>query len=280
METHKLVDYFVSNRDEFYGEDGHNKLLVGLKKYTRSLGNKHQVVGIDVGCCVGEYISHIKEICSEPSAQILCFEPNPVNITEIEKKIAEDTQLKLFKMCLSNEPGTASFHNWRDNVDNNKGNGVGGLRSGGPKICDVVVNKLDNILWDEYYDKDIVIKFIKIDTEGNDTNVLKGFGKYLPYTKYIVFECSDCLYDFRGPGTENPMKDIVDFLSEKGFDTYRIGTKKLIKVNDEHWDPTYEKVSFWSNCFALKKDDSIIYALIDDEFNYRFGSHEGERSSP
>ena len=34
---------------------------------------------------------------------------------------------------------------------------------------------------------------------------------------------------FRGPGIKNPMKDIVDFLSKNGFDTYRIGTKKLFK---------------------------------------------------
>tara|TARA_B000000477_G_scaffold116606_1_gene114579 strand:- start:167 stop:292 length:126 start_codon:yes stop_codon:yes gene_type:complete len=40
-----------------------------------------------------------------------------------------------------------------------------------------------------------MIKFIKIDTEGNDTNVIKGLEKYLPKTKYIIFECSDCLDD-------------------------------------------------------------------------------------
>ena len=58
------------------------------------------------------------------------------------------------------------------------------------------------------------------------------------------------------------MKDIVDYLSEHGFDTYRIGTKKLLKVNDEHWHDTYENVKFWSNCFALKKTDQMIHKLI------------------
>jgi hypothetical protein len=68
--------------------------------------------------------------------------------------------------------------------------------------------------------------------------------------------------DHRGPGIPNPMKDIVDYLSEHGFDTYRIGTKKLLKVNDEHWHDTYENVKFWSNCFALKKTDQMIHKLI------------------
>ena len=113
-----------------------------------------------------------------------------------------------------------------------------------------------------------MIKFLKIDVEGNDTNVIKGFEKYLDRTEYIIFECSDCLDDFRGPGIERPMKDIVDYLSNNNFDTYRIGKKKLIKVNDEYWDDTYEKVKYWSNCFSLKKNNNLINSLIDENFNY------------
>jgi len=66
------------------------------------------------------------------------------------------------------------------------------------------------------------------------------------------------------------MKDIVDFLSTNGFDTYRIGTKKLFKVNDEYWSQIYDDVKFWSNCFAIKKNDTLIYDLIDINFNYKF----------
>ena len=64
------------------------------------------------------------------------------------------------------------------------------------------------------------------------------------------------------------MKDIVDFLSSNGFDTYRIGTKKLFKVNDEYWNQVYDNFKFWSNCFALKKDDQLIRNLINKNFDY------------
>ena len=66
------------------------------------------------------------------------------------------------------------------------------------------------------------------------------------------------------------MKDIVDFLSNNGFDTYRIGTKKLFKVNDEYWIQIYDDLKFWSNCFALKKDDNLINKLINENFDYRY----------
>jgi hypothetical protein len=135
-------------------------------------------------------------------------------------------------------------------------------------VCTVDVRRLEDVL-DEEGLQESVIQFIKIDTEGNDGNVIKSLGRYIASTQYIIFECSDCLDDCRGPGIANPMKDIVDFLDTNGFDVYRIGTQKMLQVNGPYWDPVYESVKFWSNCFALKKGDIRIHSIIDSEFNYR-----------
>lgn len=265
-----LPKYYIKNKHEFTGEDGHEKLLIGLKKYVSNIDDTNcKIIGMDVGCCIGKYIPNLNEICIEKNKKILCFEPNPLNILELEPKINKDINLKLFKNCVSNETTTTSFYNFKG-ATNKTGNGVAGLRSGGLKICDIDVKKLDDILDNEFNNENIVIKFVKIDTEGNDGNVIKGLEKYLPKTKYIIFECSNCLDDFRGPNLKNPMKDIVDFLSKNGFDTYRIGTKKLFKVNDEYWNDVYERYKFWSNCFAIKKDDDLIHKLIDKNFNYKY----------
>jgi len=271
MNSLELANYYVNKKHEFLGEAGHEKLLVGLKKYITNIDDTYcKIVGIDIGCCLGDYIDNLKDICVEENKKILCFEPNPVNILALEPKINSDKNLKLFKHCISNETTTTSFYNWKHSDNNNTGNGIAGLRSGGKKICDVHVKKLDDVLDNEFNNENIIIKFIKIDTEGNDSNVIKGFEKYLPKTKYIIFECSDCLDDIRGPGIKNPMKDIVDFLSKNGFDTYRIGTKKLFKVNDEYWNQVYDDLKFWSNCFSLKKDDNLIHKLINKNFDYTY----------
>jgi FkbM family methyltransferase len=271
MNSLDLANYYINNKDEFMGENAHEKLLVGLKKYITSINDDNvKIVGIDVGSCIGDYISHINDICMEQNKKILFFEPNPLNILELEPKINQNNKFKLFKYCISNETTTTSFYNWKDCHYNNVGNLLGGLRSGGTKICDVDVKKLDDILDDEFKNDNIIIKFVKIDTEGNDTNVIKGLEKYLSKTQYIIFECSNCLDDIRGPGIKNPMKDIVDFLSNNGFDTYRIGTKKLFKVNDEYWNQVYEDIKFWSNCFSLKKGDNLIHKLINENFDYTY----------
>ena len=270
MNSLDLVNYYVKNKEEFRGESGHEKLLVGLKKYTTNINDTDcKIVGIDVGSCVGSYIRNLNDICSEQNKKILCFEPNPLNIPEIEKRINQNNNVKLFKHCVSNVTTRSSLYNWQ-NTNNKIGNGLGGLRSGGKKICDVDVKKLDDVLDNEFNNENIIIKFIKIDTEGNDSNVIKGLEKYLPKTKYIIFECSNCLDDIRGPGIKNPMKDIVDFLSKNGFDTYRIGTRKLFKVNDEYWNQVYDDFKIWSNCFSLKKDDNLIHKLINENFDYTY----------
>jgi FkbM family methyltransferase len=270
MNKEYLINYYLKNKHEFITEDPHEILLSKLKKIIKPINDKNiKVIGIDVGACIGSYLHHIHEICCENNSQILCFEPNPVNNKILEESIKNISFIKLFKCAISNENSILPFYNYKNNNENSIGNLVGGLRSGGEKISNVEVYKLNYILDNEFNNENIIIKFIKIDTEGNDGEVIKGFQKYLDKTQYIIFECSDCLDDFRGPGIKNPMKNIVDFLSNNGFDTYRIGTQKLFKVNDEYWDQTYEDVKFWSNCFALKKDDDLINDLIDNNFNYK-----------
>jgi FkbM family methyltransferase len=270
MNKEELVEYFINNSNEFKGESGNEKLLVGLKKYIKPITGETKIIGIDVGCCVGNYIDNLITLCPESNSTILCFEPNPVNIAFVEPIINEyKDKVQLHKYCISDITATSGFYNWKYSSVNTIGNEIACLRGGGEKICDVNIKRLDDVLDEQWYNNDdIIIKIIKIDTEGNDTNVIKSLGKYLKKTKYIIFECSDCLDDIRGPGINNPMQDIVVFLSEHGFDTYRIGTKKLFNVNDDYWDDTYDNVKFWSNCFAIKKDDNIIYELIDSNFNY------------
>ena len=264
-----LKKYYLNNINEFKGEDGHIKLLSILKKTIYPINTNKKIIGIDVGSCVGNYIHNIKNICTEIHSEIICVEPNPINMKTIKEKFSKDLNLSFYECCVSNVNTITNFYNHSWKNTNVSGNTLGGLRSCGDKICEIDVKRLDTILDEKFNREEFIIKFIKIDTEGNDSNVIKGLEKYLDKVKYIIFECSDCLDDNRGPGIEYPMKDIVNFLSKNGFDTYRIGTKKLFKVNDEYWHDTYDEVKFWSNCFSLKKEDLIINEIIDENFNYK-----------
>ena len=39
MNSNLLSEYYVKYKHEFNGEDGHNKLLIGLKKYIKNIND-------------------------------------------------------------------------------------------------------------------------------------------------------------------------------------------------------------------------------------------------
>ena len=258
--------YYVDNKNEFMGERGHDMVVKKLIDAVEYINNKN-VVCIDVGTNVGDEIKFIRMIAPESTRRILTFEPNPVNVKILKNKFTGCSDIILHDEAVSKEKGILPFYIWKDQKENVDGNGLGGLRSGGSFVKNVNVITLDNVLADSKYDN-AVIKYIKIDTEGNDTNVLYGLKNNLNRVKYILFEASDCLDDIRGPGESEPLKKCIDYLDANGFDTYRIGEKRMLRINGTDWNPVYEKVKFWSNCFSIKKNDAIITKIINKDGYY------------
>ena len=269
-----LADYYLHSWKSFYAEEGHQKLLAGLKQFIRITSEEHDqpnILAIDVGANTGRYLRHhLRKLCKNEKTQFLAFEPNPVNFPDLERNAAmmDNCKVQLYRCCLSDVDGVARFYNSAGRETNQAGNVVGGLNAGGAVICETEVHRLDTIL--DEIEGDFLIKFLKIDAEGADTRIIKGLGKYLDKTKYIIFEAAESLDDYRGPGIENPLRDIVDHLDGYGFDIYRMGSEKLIPINGKFWNEVYEKKKFWSNCFALRKDDALINQLIDKQYNYVF----------
>jgi len=268
----EVLAYFRANPGEWYGEAGHLKLLSGLKRYLPAAPDEagQPIIGLDVGCCIGEYLVHFEGLLRSERAQILAFEPNPGNVRILRHEMERHPQCQLFQCCLSDVNARQVpffFAGARTNPEGR--NGEGSLRAAGARICNTDVYRLDGFL-ESRYGEDLWIQFAKIDTEGNDTNVIKGMGRYLQRTRCLIFECHHLLHGDQGPGIERPVQDIVEYLDARGFDTYRIGTRKIIPMNDRYWDPLYESVRYFTNCFVVKKDDPVIRALVDDKFDYLF----------
>lgn len=253
----KNIKYYLQHPDEFKGEGGHERILQKLKELNCN-SSKKDFISIDVGANVGNKINAIRQLQTE---KILAFEPNPLNVKILREKFQNDADIEIYDCAVSNVHGVLPFYIYRTQKQNRPGNTLGGLRAGGKLIAKVPVVTLDSILAASSYDQK-KIKYIKIDTEGNDTNVIYGLEQNLHRVQYILFEASDCLDDGRGPGHSEPLKKCVDFLDTHGFDTYRIGSRKMFRINGPLWDPTYEKVKFWSNCFAIKRNDETIQQII------------------
>jgi FkbM family methyltransferase len=255
------VTYYLDNRGEFGGEEGHEELVKRLEGIIPLRSTS--VIAIDVGGNIGGEMETIDKLCPEEKT-VLVIEPNPVNITELHGKFDSREDVVIIPMAVSDTKRVGNFYNHPGISGNPIGNAQAGLDpiTGAQKICSVNITTLDSLL--KHY-PDHPIKYIKIDTEGHDTRVIRGMGNNLHRVDYLVFEASDCLDDERGPKEETPLQNIVEFLDSRGFDVYRIGTKRLLKLNGEMWDEIYEKVKFWSNCFAMKKENLVRDQLIDSK---------------
>lgn len=266
---YEQLDYYIMNRNEFGGEGGHLRLNEELQKYIPKLHKK--TLGLDVGANVGNELDVLHKLCNEEGRKLIAFEPNPLNLPLLREKSQTLPNVEIQPVAISDKEGTSAFFCF-DTHENKPGYSAGGLRAGGKKIDDVIVRTLDSILKD-YPDEEWDIKYIKIDTEGNDTLVIKGLQKNLYRVQYILFEASDCLKDKRGPGEKNPLGSCVELLDKEGFDVYRIGINRILKLNGNLWHEAYDNLLMWSNCFALKKTDTILSNFINEEGYYK-GSFE------
>lgn len=258
----EAVEYYITHKHEFEGEGGHDKILSCLISYAPVLSVP--TLGIDVGANVGGEFEGIRALLTETRSRLVAVEPNPLNIEILEEK-REAYPFDLYAAALSDTKGILPFYTYKGMPENKGGYKLGGLRAGGKKITDVTVTTLDSLLEDypEY-----VVKYLKIDTEGNDTLVLRGAQKNLHKIHYILFEASDCLKDSRGPGEAEPLRACVEMLDAAGLDVYKIGTRRILKINGTMWDRTYDVLTFWSNCFALRKEDTLLTKFLDEQGFY------------
>jgi FkbM family methyltransferase len=263
MNKEEQVKYYLSHREEFFGDARYFNFMEKLGKKVQPVDKL--AITIDVGACIGEEF-HIAESFLKGKENImLAFEPNPMNYNILEGLKSKYKHLFVIRKAVSNEEKESiPFYTLQEFPDNKSGYGLAGIRAGGQVICNTEMTTLDKELT-MFDNLDYQIQLLKIDVEGNDTMVLEGCKNHLHRVNYIIFEASDCLDDKRGPGIAKPLETCIKMLDEKGFDVYRVGTRRLLKLNQPYWDDTYEKVKYWSDCFACKKNDPIVKQVIDSK---------------
>ena len=93
------------------------------------------------------------------------------------------------------------------------------------------------------------IKLIKIDVEGAELEVLKGFGEYLKKTFLIQFEWGRAQLD-----SKNSFLEYWEILSKYGFEIYRIHPGGIKKIRKYSW---YDEIYIASNFICINKNLSI-----------------------
>jgi len=188
---------------------GYNSAWIPKKLISKTIKNQLNPVVIDVGCNVGEFSELVFK--NNKTSVIYAFDIHQDLQNILEKKF---NQLKFtfFPVAISNklelghiESSSKTDRKAHLTYESNKNS------------KSVPVKTLDNIMRNLDLKK---IAILKIDTEGNDFNVLRGADYILNITDLVIFEI---MYRILIYGDEPD--DAIQYLKSKGFKYFYRSTK-------------------------------------------------------
>lgn len=232
----KLTEFTIDKGQKFFtipafSAQGYYLFLTGrygvgseleFQKVFASLIKEGDII-IDVGAHFGFYTL----ICAERvgnSGMVLAFEPSSFNYEILTLNVNKNKykNIKLFNLALGDSNTVAKL----------------GLPKGGKSGENTMAIKENNI---EFVESIQVRRFdtlkilskppdlVKIDVEGAEVQVLKGFGNILNDIKYILCEIHPMQMNILGTNTN----ELFEILYSKEFSLYLIQTdRKLIKLTD------------------------------------------------
>ena len=147
------------------------------------LSKKESKAFLDVGANVGEYTSKLLELF--PSSKIYSFEPSNNTFKKLKQNTSHYQNISIHNFALSNKSKTAIFYERSElsgrNTLEGKNNGLHykdkysvELKTGDQFINEIAIK-----------DK---ISFIKIDVEGHELNVIKGFEENIKKEKIDIIQ--------------------------------------------------------------------------------------------
>ena len=226
----KLFTFFKQESAKYFKE----RIKVDnaiLEKYTLddknldTIENEEQVlsnttrkkIGFDVGACVGETISKFNGF-----DKIYAFEPAPYVFNILVEKHKNDPRIEFYEMAISDEDGEKSLK-YHDNYGyssfleiDKEGEFAKKCQEFDPgfddiiSVIDVQTKRLDTFMQENCIEH---IDFLKIDTQGNDLNVIKSLGKMIDKVDTIELEVQiKPLYK-----NSSSKEEIVDFMQRNNF---------------------------------------------------------------
>lgn len=224
------------------------EILIGEKKWLRKelKGLKEGTI-IDIGANIGNYTKMVHQTVSSDT-KIYCFEPHPVTYKHLELNLNK-TNSKLFNMAVGNHNGSINIYDYK-NKDG----------STHASLYKDVIEKIHNqeaishqikiITLDDFISENQIeqIDLLKIDTEGNELEVLLGAQKALEDSKIkrIQFEFNEMNII-----SKSTFKEFYDLLSLR-FRLYRImPLGKLLEI--EKYKPILQELYGYQNIVAILK---------------------------
>jgi len=178
---------------------------------------------LDVGAHIGSFtLKAAKEV--GPSGRVVSFEPSSENFKLLSLNVSsnDDTNVKLFKVAIGSEPGTAKLH-----LGDRRGTNslLSDAKIDQIGIEEVPIRTLDSVADELKLGK---VSFLKIDVEGFELEVLRGARNILSSSHpSIAMET----HDF-GPSEE----ELSDYLASFGYTVKKVRYRTHLGLLYANWN--------------------------------------------
>jgi FkbM family methyltransferase len=207
-------------------------------------------VVFDVGANVGKFTTLLADVLN--CATIYAFEPNKNAFETLQRLEGENTHC--FNLGLGASRKQAQIYTYGRSLDSSHASIYPGVFKDFYKHDDVAsidfhMETLDDFCRERAID---YIDFIKIDTEGNELNVLLGAQHLLSEGRIssLQFEFGECHVFSRVF-----LRDFYDILG--GYNIYRLDSERLLPLHDYN---VRNEIFRYQNLFAVKKELDFLQA--------------------
>jgi len=204
------------------------------KKLLKENIKKKEIVYVDIGTNVGNYVEFINKIFEIKT--LYCFEPQKELAKNLEK-ITYSKKKYIFPFALSNVEKIKKFYQYdisSQSSFHNQVNHYSSLR----KLKRV--HKIKTLIFDKVFNKNLKIDFCKIDAEGEDFNILKGMVKNLKKGNIKLLKVEISFPPFYQK-MENSYLDIFNFLKKLNYNLISISKIKYVNNNLLFMDVFFKK---------------------------------------
>ena len=176
---------------------------------------------VDIGGNLGEYSEEV--LSRYPDSRITIFEPAVVNCSILCDKFFCHPNVKIIQSALSDCKGVMPLY------ADAPGSGGASLVKRELDHFGIQVSEVEKVnvnRFDEIWNERGIIDLVKIDVEGFELLVLKGFGELIKSVRAVQFEMGGTDID-----TKTFFRDFWYFFTRNNFSLYRMTPSGLVRIS-------------------------------------------------
>ena len=207
--------------------------------------SKNDMVVFDVGANIGNYSKMIRKI--NKNTEIYSFEPHPITFKKLIENIGQ-MNINSFNVGVGSKNGVMELYDYAGKDGSSHAsvykNVIEKIHKGNVSIHEVKIINLDEFVIKHKIER---VHLLKIDTEGHELEVLKGFGKFIRQNRIDLIH-----FEFNEMNTESRVffKDFYEFLPNYNF--FRMLPNGVVPLKS--YSTVFCEIFAYQNIVAVLKD--------------------------